>query len=249
MVPHITDEIIEKQKSLQPGTCLGFGLGFKIPLIIKLEMPNPSPLSGNCDVVGIWCGNGSNNAIQTNVMENIITSPTTPNNITIGEVPNFEDKVAEPIIDIIDSLKQSEETSSDGGATLINVVDSPDASIPLPKDNGSVDVDTTDVNDSKEEKPALLKVVDDEPSENKEDKVSEVISHLNTDDSSDKNNEVVENPALSFINSFNSTSNAAIPEISDVKIEDNGMTAVQTPGADLTLDDTDDDSSDSDFDD
>ena len=56
MVPHITDEIIEKQKSLQPGTCLGFGLGFKIPLIIKMEMPDPSPLSGNCDVVNIWCG-------------------------------------------------------------------------------------------------------------------------------------------------------------------------------------------------
>ena len=55
-IPHITDDIIEKQKSLQSGTCLGFGLGFKIPLIIKLEMPNPSPLSGNCDVVSIWSG-------------------------------------------------------------------------------------------------------------------------------------------------------------------------------------------------
>ena len=54
MVPNITDEIVEKQKSLQAGTCLGFGLGFKIPLIIKLEMPNPSPLSENCDVVNVW---------------------------------------------------------------------------------------------------------------------------------------------------------------------------------------------------
>ena len=56
MVPHITDEIIEKQKALQSGTCLGFGLGFKIPLVIKMEMPNPAPLSGNCDVVTIWKG-------------------------------------------------------------------------------------------------------------------------------------------------------------------------------------------------
>ena len=56
MVPHITDEIIEKQKALQPGTCLGFGLGFKIPLIIRMQMPDPSPLSGNCDVVTIWSG-------------------------------------------------------------------------------------------------------------------------------------------------------------------------------------------------
>ena len=57
MIPHITDEIIEKQKSLQSGTCLGFGLGFKIPLIVKMKMPDPAPLSGNCDVVRIWCGN------------------------------------------------------------------------------------------------------------------------------------------------------------------------------------------------
>lgn len=64
MVPHITDEIIEKQKSLQAGTCLGFGLGFKIPLIVKMKMPDPAPLSGNCDVVNIWCGPGSAPAPQ-----------------------------------------------------------------------------------------------------------------------------------------------------------------------------------------
>ena len=57
MVPNITDEIIEKQKSLQSGTCLGFGLGFKIPLIVRMEMPDPAPMSGNCDVVKIWSGN------------------------------------------------------------------------------------------------------------------------------------------------------------------------------------------------
>ena len=62
MVPNITDEIIEKQKSLQPGTCLGFGLGFKIPIIVKMEMPNPSPLSSNCDVVRIWCGSNHHSA-------------------------------------------------------------------------------------------------------------------------------------------------------------------------------------------
>ena len=55
-IPHITDDIIEKQKALQAGTCLGFGLGFKIPLIVRMEMPDPAPLSGNCDVVKIWSG-------------------------------------------------------------------------------------------------------------------------------------------------------------------------------------------------
>ena len=54
MLPNISAEIVEKQKSLQAGTCVGFGTAFKIPLIIKLEMPNPEPSSGNCDVVSNW---------------------------------------------------------------------------------------------------------------------------------------------------------------------------------------------------
>ena len=57
MVPNISDEIIEKQKTLQPGTSLGFGMAFTIPLIVKLKMPNPGPKSGNCNVVQIWSGN------------------------------------------------------------------------------------------------------------------------------------------------------------------------------------------------
>ena len=58
MVPNISDEIVDKQKSLQSGTCLAFGSAFKIPLIVKLKMPNPMPMSGNCDVVRIWDGHG-----------------------------------------------------------------------------------------------------------------------------------------------------------------------------------------------
>lgn len=57
MLPNITTEVIEKQKSLQPGTCVGFGTAFKIPLLIKLDMPNPAPYSSNCDVVRRWKGN------------------------------------------------------------------------------------------------------------------------------------------------------------------------------------------------
>lgn len=56
MVPNISDEIVEKQKTLQAGTCLGFGSAFKIPMIVKMEMPNPAPWSGNCDVVSFWGG-------------------------------------------------------------------------------------------------------------------------------------------------------------------------------------------------
>ncbi len=73
MVPNITDEIVEKQKSLQSGTCLGFGLGFKIPLIVKMKMPNPSPLSSNCDVVRIWGGGSS--SIPTDVSQPVSSIP------------------------------------------------------------------------------------------------------------------------------------------------------------------------------
>ena len=77
MIPHITDEIIEKQKSLQSGTCLGFGLGFKIPLIIKMKMPDPAPLSGNCDVVNIWCG------VQNGGVEQMVSVSQIPAQISV----------------------------------------------------------------------------------------------------------------------------------------------------------------------
>lgn len=54
MVPFITDEIVEKMKGLQPGTCVAFGSAFKLPTIIKMEMPNPQPLSQNVDVSNLW---------------------------------------------------------------------------------------------------------------------------------------------------------------------------------------------------
>ncbi len=54
MLPNISSEIIEKQKSLQPGTCVAFGKAFKIPLIIKMDLPSPEPYSSNCNVVEGW---------------------------------------------------------------------------------------------------------------------------------------------------------------------------------------------------
>ena len=54
MVPFITDEIVEKMKGLQPGTCVVFGSAFKLPTIVKLEMPYPQPMSQNVDVSRLW---------------------------------------------------------------------------------------------------------------------------------------------------------------------------------------------------
>jgi len=54
MLPNMSAEIMEKQKSLQPGTCVAFGRAFKIPMIVKMPLPNPEPYSTNADIVGRW---------------------------------------------------------------------------------------------------------------------------------------------------------------------------------------------------
>ncbi len=54
MIPNITVEVIKKLKLLQPGTCIAFGSGFKIPSLIKLDMPNPVPSSSSCDISNAW---------------------------------------------------------------------------------------------------------------------------------------------------------------------------------------------------
>ena len=56
MLPNMSAEIVEKQKSLQPGMCVAFGAAFKVPMIIKMPLPNPEPHSSNVNVVNIWQG-------------------------------------------------------------------------------------------------------------------------------------------------------------------------------------------------
>ena len=89
-IPHITDDIIEKQKALQAGTCLGFGLGFRIPLIVKMEMPDPAPLSGNCDVVKIWNGDNNKDNIEGN------TEP-----VSVESEPQLNESVMQPVNETI----------------------------------------------------------------------------------------------------------------------------------------------------
>ena len=54
MLPNVSHEIIEKQKSLQPGTCVAFGKAFKVPMIVKMPLPNPEPYSSNANIVATW---------------------------------------------------------------------------------------------------------------------------------------------------------------------------------------------------
>ena len=54
MVPNISADVIEKQKSLQSGTCVAFGRMMRIPMIVKMQMPNPEPQSANASIYDKW---------------------------------------------------------------------------------------------------------------------------------------------------------------------------------------------------
>lgn len=54
MVPNISKDIIEKQKALQAGTCVAFGLMMKIPMVVKMQIPNPPPTSSNASIYDKW---------------------------------------------------------------------------------------------------------------------------------------------------------------------------------------------------
>ncbi len=54
MVPNITNAVVKKLRILQPGTCVAFGNAFKVPVIVKFRMPDPSPSSSSCEVSKIW---------------------------------------------------------------------------------------------------------------------------------------------------------------------------------------------------
>lgn len=53
-VPEVSLEVIEKLKSLQPGSCIAFGGAFNFPLITKLDPPNPIPKSSNVNIKETW---------------------------------------------------------------------------------------------------------------------------------------------------------------------------------------------------
>ena len=60
IIPNITDDIIKRLKILQPGNCISFGNAFKVPVIVKFDLPDPRPSSDSCDVSRIWFVNTNN---------------------------------------------------------------------------------------------------------------------------------------------------------------------------------------------
>ncbi len=54
MIPNMSADIVEKQKSLQPGTCVAFGRILKIPMIVKMQKASPPPSSSNANIFDNW---------------------------------------------------------------------------------------------------------------------------------------------------------------------------------------------------
>ena len=54
VIPDISDHYVEGIKNLAPGNCFLVGSAFKIPSQIKVTMPNPAPMSSNCNIENIW---------------------------------------------------------------------------------------------------------------------------------------------------------------------------------------------------
>lgn len=54
MVPNMSAKIMEQLKTLMPGNCIAFGTAFKVPISLKLEKPDPEPLSNNANIIKLW---------------------------------------------------------------------------------------------------------------------------------------------------------------------------------------------------
>ncbi len=51
---NVSEDTIERIKTLGPGMAMVFGTAFKVPLIIKMNLPDPMPESTNVDIENIW---------------------------------------------------------------------------------------------------------------------------------------------------------------------------------------------------
>ena len=54
MSSNLTTQEIEKIKTLRPGSALVFGSAFRVPLMTRLNLPDPLPKSTNVNLENIW---------------------------------------------------------------------------------------------------------------------------------------------------------------------------------------------------
>ena len=147
MLPNISADVIEKQKILQPGNCVGFGGAFKLPMVIKMEMPNPAPNSNSCNVNECWGIRGNTSSteaaapqnkpeimpplqnntnevpIQSDMNNNVSTEIVTTEYVT--ETVDNNEFVAAPVtevmeVDTLDELEVTDNVNMVSNAEIVN---------------------------------------------------------------------------------------------------------------------------------
>ncbi len=71
LIPFMTNEISKRLQVIQPGYCYAFGPAFRLPTIVKIDKPNPTPESNNVDISSTWF-------VDVNTP---VTNPQTPSNL------------------------------------------------------------------------------------------------------------------------------------------------------------------------
>ena len=126
MLPNISNDVIEKQKILQPGNCVGFGGAFKLPMIIKLDKPNPTPYSQSCVVDKVW-------PLKKEIAKPVSNSPLLDNPGAQG-TPNIDaiqsSQVSQARVSIEDNPLMKNQTATTQGVPNIDVLQSPQMSVP-----------------------------------------------------------------------------------------------------------------------
>ena len=54
MIPFMSEAISKQIQSIPPGHCYVFGNAFKLPIIVKFDVPNPTPISNNVNIQKVW---------------------------------------------------------------------------------------------------------------------------------------------------------------------------------------------------
>lgn len=112
MLPNISADVIEKQKILQPGNCVGFGGAFKLPMVIKMEMPNPAPNSNSCDVNNCWKVRGNTGSTTSSTNNQSGNGGGTPN-MVVNPMPQQPQTVNPAMLGNYQAPVQNQ-----GGATI-----------------------------------------------------------------------------------------------------------------------------------
>ena len=54
ILPNISSNLMNKLKTYHSGTCIAYGSAFRMPVVVNVDQPDPSPLSQNVDISKVW---------------------------------------------------------------------------------------------------------------------------------------------------------------------------------------------------